>query len=90
MAKFRYPAMTRVTEIAFMMTLRAHYILEADWNLVSKFFISKNVKIKIYKTTVLHVDSHGCETWSLALTDEYRLRFSTHEGGSSRRLEKAV
>jgi hypothetical protein len=33
----------------------------------------KNVKIRLYKTVILPVVLDGCETWSLALTDEHRL-----------------
>jgi hypothetical protein len=32
------------------------------------------VKIKIYKTIILPVVLYGCETWSLTLREEYRLR----------------
>jgi hypothetical protein len=32
------------------------------------------VKIKIYKTIILLVISCGCETWSLTLREEHRLR----------------
>jgi hypothetical protein len=35
--------------------------------------LSKNVKIKIYKTA-LPVVLDGCETWSLTLREEPRLR----------------
>jgi hypothetical protein len=34
----------------------------------------KNVKIKIYKTVILQVVLYGCETWSLTLRYEHRLR----------------
>jgi hypothetical protein len=34
----------------------------------------KNLKIKIYKTVILPVVLYGCETWSLALREEHRLR----------------
>jgi hypothetical protein len=34
----------------------------------------KNVKIKIYKTVILPVVLYGCETWSLTLRKEHRLR----------------
>ena len=37
-------------------------------------FLSKNVKIKIYRTIMLPVVLYGCETWSLTLRDECRLR----------------
>jgi hypothetical protein len=32
------------------------------------------VKIKIYKTVILPVVLYGCETWSLTLREEHRLR----------------
>jgi hypothetical protein len=35
---------------------------------------SKNVKVKIYKTIILPVVLYGCETWSLTLREEHRLR----------------
>jgi sorting nexin-29 len=44
-------------------------------NLVFRL-ISKNMKIKIYKTVVLPFVLHGCETWSLTLREEPRLRVS--------------
>jgi hypothetical protein len=34
----------------------------------------KNLKIKIYKTVILPVVLYGCETWSLTLGEERRLR----------------
>jgi hypothetical protein len=34
----------------------------------------KNLKIKIYKTVILPVVLYGCETWSLTLRKEHRLR----------------
>jgi hypothetical protein len=43
-------------------------------NLLSSCLISKNLKIKIYKTVILPVVLYGCETWSLTLREEHRLR----------------
>jgi hypothetical protein len=40
---------------------------------LSSLLISKNIKIKIYKTVILPVVLYGCETWSLTLTEEPRL-----------------
>jgi hypothetical protein len=37
---------------------------------------SKNIKIKIYKTVILPVMLYRCETWSLTLREEHRLRVS--------------
>jgi hypothetical protein len=36
--------------------------------------LSKNVKIRIYKAIILPVVLYGCETWSLTLREEHRLR----------------
>jgi hypothetical protein len=36
--------------------------------------LSKNIKIRIYKTLILPVVLYGCETWSLTLREEHRLR----------------
>jgi hypothetical protein len=35
--------------------------------------LSKNIKIKVYRTVNLSV-LYGCETWSLTLREEHRLR----------------
>jgi hypothetical protein len=36
--------------------------------------VSKKLKIRIYKTIILPVVLYGCETWSLTLREEHRLR----------------
>ena len=43
-------------------------------NLLSSRLLSKNLKIKIYRTIILLVVLYGCETWSLTLREERRLR----------------
>jgi hypothetical protein len=43
-------------------------------NLVSSLLLSKNVKIRIYKTIILPVVLYGCETCFLTLREEHRLR----------------
>ena len=42
-------------------------------NILTFSLLSKNLKIKIYKTIILLV-VYGCETWSLTLREERRLR----------------
>ena len=42
--------------------------------LLSSRLLSKNLKIKIHKTIILPVVLYGCETWSLTLREESRLR----------------
>jgi hypothetical protein len=36
--------------------------------------LSKNLKIRLYKTIILPVVLYECETWSLILGEEHRLR----------------
>ena len=38
--------------------------------------LSKNINIKIHTTIILPVVLYGCETWSLTLREEQRLRVS--------------
>jgi len=41
---------------------------------LSSGLLTKNLKIKIYRTVILPVVLYGCETWSLTLKEERRLR----------------
>jgi hypothetical protein len=43
-------------------------------SLLSARLLSKNLKVKIYKTIIVPVVLYGCETWSLTLREQYRLR----------------
>jgi len=43
-------------------------------NLLSSSLLSKNLKIKTYRTIILPVVLYGWETWSLTLRVERRLR----------------
>jgi hypothetical protein len=43
-------------------------------SLLSSRLLSGNVKGKIYKTIIVPVVFYGCETWSLTLREEHRLR----------------
>ena len=49
-------------------------------NLLSSSLLSKNLKIKIYRTIILPVVLYGCETWSLTLREERRLRVFGNRG----------
>jgi hypothetical protein len=40
----------------------------------SSCLLSRNEKVKIYKTIILPVVLYGCGTWSLTLREEYRPR----------------
>jgi hypothetical protein len=41
---------------------------------LSSSLLTKNLKIKIYRTIILPVVLYWCETWSLTLREEHRLR----------------
>jgi hypothetical protein len=43
-------------------------------SLLSSRLLSRNVKVKIYKTIIIAVVLYGCETWSVTLREEHRLR----------------
>jgi hypothetical protein len=43
-------------------------------SLLSSRLMCRNVKVKLYKTVILPVVLYGCETWSLTLREEPRLR----------------
>jgi hypothetical protein len=43
-------------------------------SLLSSRLLSKNAKVNIYKTIILLIVLYGCETWSLTLREEDRLR----------------
>jgi len=42
--------------------------------LLCSSLLTKNLKIKKYRTLIVHVVLYGCETWSLTLREEPRLR----------------
>ena len=48
-----------------------YYSLE---KILSSRLLSKKLKVKAYKTIILLVVLYGCETWSLTLREEHRLR----------------
>jgi hypothetical protein len=44
------------------------------FSLLSSRLLSRNVKVKIYKTIILPFVFYECETWSLTVGEEHRLR----------------
>jgi hypothetical protein len=69
-AKFKYLGMTLTTQIHDEIKSRlnlgnaCYYSVQ---NLLSSCLISKNLKIKIYKTVILPLVLYGCRTWSVTL-----------------------
>ncbi|KAJ4435464.1 hypothetical protein ANN_18080 [Periplaneta americana] len=77
--KFKYPGAT-VTNIndtreeikhRINMGNACYYSVE---KLLSSSLLSKNLKVRIYKTVILPIVLYGCETWTLTLREEHRLR----------------
>ncbi|KAJ4444245.1 hypothetical protein ANN_06036 [Periplaneta americana] len=60
-------------EIKHRMNMRnaCYYSVE---KLLSSSLLSKNLKVRIHKTVILPVVLYGCETWTLTLREEHRLR----------------
>ena len=54
--------------------LQSLTIYTREYIIIIIVFLSRNLKIKIYRTIILPVLLYGCETWSLTLRQEHRLR----------------
>ena len=50
-----------------------HVIISLE-KILSSRPLSKKLKVKTYKTVILPVVLYGCETWSLTLREEHRIR----------------
>jgi hypothetical protein len=61
-----------------------HVCYHSVQNLLSSRLLSKNVKVRIYKTIILPVVLCGCEPLSLTVRDEHKLR--VFENGVLRRI----
>ena len=46
----------------------------SEQNLLSSSFVSKNINIRIYRTIILPVVLCGCETWSLPLRKQRKVK----------------
>jgi hypothetical protein len=53
-------------------------------SILSSCLLSRNVKVKVWKTIILPVVLYGCESWSITLREEHRL--SVFENGVLRRI----
>ena len=79
MEKFKYlgVTITNTNDILEEIKLRinmgnaCYYSLE---KILSSHLLSKKLKVNTCKTLILPVVLYGCETWSLTLREEHRLR----------------
>jgi hypothetical protein len=78
-AQFKYFGMTVTNQNLIQEEIKrrlnsgnaCYYLVQ---NLLPSCLLSKNIKIRIYKTIILPVVLYGGEIWSLTLREEHRLR----------------
>jgi hypothetical protein len=78
-AQFKYLGMTVTNQNLIQEKIKRRLYLgnacyHSVQNLMSSHLLSKNVKVRIHKTIILHVVLYGCETWSLTLWEEHIMR----------------
>ena len=65
---------TIATIVHFIYGVSGNACYHSVQNLLSSRLLSKNLKIKIYRTIILPVVLYGCENWSLTLREGRKLR----------------
>jgi hypothetical protein len=78
-AKFRYLGTTLTDQNCMQEEIKSilnsgNACYHSVQRLLSSRLLSSNIKVKINKTIILPVVLYGCETWSLTLREEHRLR----------------
>jgi hypothetical protein len=78
-AKFKYMRTTLTDQSCMNKEIKSRLNLgnacyHSVQSLLSSHLLFRNVKVKIYKTIILPVVLYGCETWSLTIREEHRLR----------------
>jgi hypothetical protein len=69
--EFKYLGATLMNRNSIHEEIKSYHLVQ---NLLSSRLLSKNTKIRVYRTIILPVVLYGCETWSLTLREEQRLR----------------
>jgi hypothetical protein len=74
-AQFKYLGTTRTNENLIQEEIKRRLnsstaCYHSVQNLLSSILLSKNIKVRIYKTIILPVVLYGCENWSVTLMTE--------------------
>ena len=77
--EFKYLGITLINQNCIAEEIKSRLIPESACyhsmqNLLSSRLLSKNLKIQIYRNIILPIVLYGCETWSLTLREERKLR----------------
>jgi len=77
--QFKYVGTTRTNQNSIQEEIKSelksgNVCYQSVQNLMSSSLLSKNIKIRIYRTKILSVVLYRCETWSFTLKEERRLR----------------
>ena len=59
-------------------------------SLLPSSLLSKNIKIKIYRTIMLPIVLYGCETWSLTLREVRGLRVFKNRGAKEPKRDEVT
>jgi hypothetical protein len=78
-SQFRYLGMTVINQNLIQEEIKrrlnsGNACYHSVHNLLSSHLLSKNVKVRIYKTIILPLVLYGCGTWSLTVREEHKLR----------------
>jgi hypothetical protein len=78
-SQFKYLGMTATNQNSIQEEIKkklnsGNACYQSVENLLSSCLLLKNIKVRIYKTIILPVFLYGCETWTLAVREEHKLR----------------
>jgi hypothetical protein len=78
-SQFKYPGITATNQNVIQEEIKrrlnsGNACYHSVENLLSSRLLFESINVRLYKTMILPVVLYGCETWSLTLREEHRLR----------------